>query len=348
MEKIFEFSYTHKNKIFLFVCLIIHSLYILIFGLQGCNGLVALNVGSALFYVYAIYSAFKKGNATLMVTISYFEFLLFSIISELLAGGDFGFLLFPLGMVAVIFYLVPKEYSNKRFVIQLVGIIATYIVFKLETSGLIIQPTVHEKLLGIAVPLKAYNTGITLLAVTYISCVYMIELDRTRQKLDYNVNHDALTGLYNRRFFEHLMRKQYELYSKPYAVVMFDVDDFKKVNDTYGHEAGDRVLEMHAECLKRNMGEYDVAVRWGGEEFILFFPDVDMSFAEKKTIQIQNDIRRRCVEVGNVKIQVTTTAGIAVENDINKYEDAIRIADERLYYGKRKGKNCHIKENMGE
>ena len=73
-----------------------------------------------------------------------------------------------------------------------------------------------------------------------------------------------------------------------------------------------------------------------------------MSFAEKKTIQIQNDIRRRCVEVGNVKIQVTTTAGIAVENDINKYEDAIRIADERLYYGKRHGKNCHIKEDMGE
>ena len=54
------------------------------------------------------------------------------------------------------------------------------------------------------------------------------------------------------------------------------------------------------------------------------------------------------MEVGDAKIQITTTAGIAVEKDINKYEDAIRIADERLYYGKRHGKNCHIKEDMGE
>lgn len=348
MERVFEFCYIHKNKFFLVVCLLIHSVYTVIFGLQECFELVILNVCSVMLYIYFLHCACKKDNGTKIMIISYFEIMIFSILSQLLSGGNFDFILLPMGMVAVIFYLVPREYSDKRYQLQLIGILTTFIILYLESSGIRLLPLSYEKLSDIVVPIKVYNTTITLVAVTFISCLYMIELDRTRKKLDYNVNHDTLTGLYNRRFFEYLMRKQADIKNKSYAVVMFDVDDFKKVNDTYGHETGDKVLEMIAECMIRNMGDFDVAVRWGGEEFIVFFPDVDMEFAEKKTIQIQNDIRRSVVQNGNVKINVSTTAGIAVEDDINNYEDAIRIADKRLYYGKRHGKNCHVKEIEGE
>lgn len=348
MEKFLEWSSANKNKIFLYACLVIHFIYVGIFIPNKCWELAIVNLASVIFYITAIIILKVRKNASTLITLSYFEILIFSVLSEFIAGGHFGFILFTVGMVAVIFYLLPNEYSSKRYLIQFIGVLATAIIFVIDNLGIVVFPHIQRRLMEISLPLRTYNTVIAVGTVVYVSCLYMRELDKTRAKLHHNVNHDMLTGLYNRRFFEETMREKKNQLDISYAIVMFDIDDFKKVNDTYGHETGDRVIECVARCLKKNMGENDIAVRWGGEEFVLFFPNVDTNFAERKTIQIQNDIRRSVIECQANKVCVTTTAGIAVDVDIKNYENVIRIADERLYYGKRHGKNCHIKEDIIE
>ncbi len=125
---------------------------------------------------------------------------------------------------------------------------------------------------------------------------------------------------------------------------MVDLDNFKKINDTYGHEFGDAVLKDLSDILRNSMTENDIAVRWGGEEFILFMPGTDINSAEKKLEKMQNTIREHQVKLGDNSINFTATIDLASGNDLMKYEQVINTADQMLYYGKNHGKNCIIKD----
>lgn len=93
-------------------------------------------------------------------------------------------------------------------------------------------------------------------------------------------SHDGLTGLYNRRSFEKLFEKEMhrsKRYSYPLSVVLFDIDDFKKINDVYGHIVGDEVLIGISILVSKIIRDSDIVARWGGEEFIIIFPESDHS-----------------------------------------------------------------------
>jgi len=146
---------------------------------------------------------------------------------------------------------------------------------------------------------------------------------------------DGLTGLYLRRFFmkrfdEELERA--ERYNYKVAFVMCDIDDFKKYNDTFGHQMGDRILEKVAQVLRGNLKPGDVAGRYGGEEFCMFAPVLKKEEGAKKAEEI-----RRSVEE---KIKVTVSIGISYfPDDASIKEDLIKTADIALYRAKEKGKN---------
>ena len=125
---------------------------------------------------------------------------------------------------------------------------------------------------------------------------------------------------------------------------MVDLDNFKKINDTYGHEFGDAVLKDLSEILMSSMGENDIAVRWGGEEFILFMPGTDLDSAEKRLEKMQDRIRNHQVTLGGKSVCFTATIGLASGDDLRKYEQVINSADQMLYYGKNNGKNRIVKE----
>ena len=101
--------------------------------------------------------------------------------------------------------------------------------------------------------------------MVYVSYLYITEQEQNRAILEYNINHDQLTGLYNRRYFysaiETITRSTGE-----FSLAMVDLDNFKKINDTYGHEFGDAVLKDLSDILMSSMGESDIAVRWGGDD----------------------------------------------------------------------------------
>ncbi len=151
------------------------------------------------------------------------------------------------------------------------------------------------------------------------------------------VEKDALTGLYNRRYSE---KKMEEIYKKgiPFSLVLCDIDFFKKVNDTYGHECGDLVLQEVATILKRNMRGKGYAARWGGEEFLLVFEDYKKEQAVMVLQGIMEDVRNIRIEYKEEIVTVTMTFGVC-EGTSEDLDVLLKEADDKLYYGKENGRN---------
>ncbi|HEX6558371.1 MAG TPA: GGDEF domain-containing protein, partial [Longimicrobiales bacterium] len=154
---------------------------------------------------------------------------------------------------------------------------------------------------------------------------------------------DALTGLANRRAFEEHFGGEagrYERYQRPFSMVMLDIDHFKSVNDRYGHEAGDHILQQVAKVVASSLRNVDFAARLGGEEFVVLLPETDIT----KGIEIAERIRHRVEELnpswrGQV-IPVRISAGVsAVPGCVRFPNELVRSADAALYASKHAGRN---------
>jgi len=217
-----------------------------------------------------------------------------------------------------------KEKHYKRLIVvddddgRLIGVITQKELIDLTYNRWALLMREHqEELQEINTILKAQNKAYELMAST-----------------------DSLTGLYNRHKFKDFFISSLKMMLERDGVmslVMMDMDYFKKVNDTYGHNVGDDVLKGIASILKNGIREIDIACRWGGEEFVLLFPTVDIQqaykIAEKLRLEIQN---KHIPTVGNV----TASFGITSIYDETSIEDAIHKADNALYHAKSSGRNC--------
>lgn len=329
----------HRTVIFLVMCLCVHVFNVFLFWEYGLQPLVVLNVISSVVYVIFL-TLFKNEN--LRISFAYFEIIVFSAVTELISGGHFGTLNFVIGMVAVIFFMLP--YSNrKKHVYQLAGAALAIAISLISIYNYSLYPELMPIVLQHETCVKSMNLVITLFTLFYLSNLYLIELKTTREKLDYNINHDMLTGLYNRRFFEGIMKRSKEEKETSYSVAMLDVDDFKKINDTYGHETGDKVLAAVSKCIESCLPQNGVAVRWGGEEFVLYLPQMDNAHALELLSNFRAKLAEQVVYYKNSKVSITATIGLSTGENIADYEEYIRQADEKLYWGKKHGKNQVVK-----
>ena len=155
---------------------------------------------------------------------------------------------------------------------------------------------------------------------------------------------DSLTGLHNRRYFQEIMNeflKEFKRFNRPLSLLILDLDHFKNINDTYGHDVGDIVLIKVAALLKELVREHDTVARVGGEEFAVIAPFAGenqiIPFAER----FRKKISELNIEVDNVVIRPTVSIGIAVstEDNIVDVKDIYKRADLRLYEAKKLGRN---------
>lgn len=171
------------------------------------------------------------------------------------------------------------------------------------------------------------------------------ELGETNQRLQEMAITDALTGLLNRRRFVEMLEREFERSRRqgtPLALVMFDVDHFKAVNDTYGHTFGDRVLMAVADVLRIEARLPDVVARYGGEEFLVLMPDTSPADALAAAERLRRSIAARVVSDGEQGISVTVSAGISTPDPHGSGgpEWLLRTADVALYAAKGDGRNC--------
>lgn len=153
---------------------------------------------------------------------------------------------------------------------------------------------------------------------------------------------DQLTKIANRRSFEETHRAAHAKFlrdHKKYAVVIFDLDQFKRLNDTYGHAAGDVTLQVFARVLQDSIRENDSAARFGGEEFILLLPDADQKTANVVAERVRRRTSTTTVRLNHESIHFTVSAGISLVRKGDSPEKILRRADAALYEAKRRGRN---------
>ena len=167
-------------------------------------------------------------------------------------------------------------------------------------------------------------------------------LSARSQTLEHAALTDSLTGMQNRRYFDDALREylqEFKRINKPVGLVILDLDHFKTVNDTHGHDVGDEVLKVVANCLRDFTRHHDVAARLGGEEFAVGAPNMDKESLTKLAERIRLAIAQLSVSTGNVTLRVTTSVGLAVWDRKESAEDFFRRADRMLYQAKRMGRN---------
>lgn len=168
------------------------------------------------------------------------------------------------------------------------------------------------------------------------------EKNRTLARLSIS---DGLTGLYNHRHMQEVVHEEFERAKRtgePLAVVMFDFDHFKRVNDSYGHQVGDRVLQEMAGILQRTAREIDKIGRYGGEEFIVVLPDTDIDDAATFAERVRSRVEKHPFTVGHAEpLRLTVSAGAATypHPAVHNPRTLIHRADQALYAAKAAGRN---------
>lgn len=225
-----------------------------------------------------------------------------------------------------------KETGEKKT--QIHSILGSPIKLRDKFIGYIIVE--HNIYKFMTIELKLFLRSIAnQIAIAIENSILYKELEKINQR-------DSLLGIYNRKyFFEFLEKNKCTKMKDKFAIVMIDIDDFKKINDTYGHQFGDKVLINTAKIVKNGIDKDDILARYGGEEFILYIS----SFINENDVYNKIETIRSALESGEVSLNnenksVTASFGISFSNlngtDIN---ELIKSADDLLYKAKKSGKN---------
>ncbi|WP_169752824.1 GGDEF domain-containing response regulator [Campylobacter mucosalis] len=169
-----------------------------------------------------------------------------------------------------------------------------------------------------------------------------IEAMENIEKIANFANKDFLTGVYNRRFFyanmsEYIPHANSE--SEPYAVAMLDIDFFKKINDTYGHDVGDKVIQTLAKKLDDSVKGRDVVARFGGEEFCVVLKNIQKTDAIKFFVAVRSAMAANVVEYKDQTIKFTVSIGVAFSDNQRDIHELLEMADSALYNAKENGRN---------
>lgn len=173
------------------------------------------------------------------------------------------------------------------------------------------------------------------------------ELEVANRRLAAASVRDGLTGLYNHYRFQELMESEYQRakrYGLPLCLLMIDIDNFKSVNDTYGHLFGDFVLKEIARIINKSIRNTDISSRYGGEEFTVILPNTELDGAYAVAEKLRQAVANHIFKYGDSVAKLTLTIGISTlaEEGIHSKDDMVKHADEAMYEGKIRGKNMVI------
>ncbi|OOV87908.1 GGDEF domain-containing protein [Oceanospirillum linum] len=170
-----------------------------------------------------------------------------------------------------------------------------------------------------------------------------IELEKANQELARLSRTDRLTGLNNRGHWEERLSQEFRRFRRsqtPSSLVMFDIDHFKKVNDTFGHQAGDEVIKQVASTLLSLQRETDISGRYGGEEFGVILPETNAEQASIMSERLRVSLEEAEVEYEGQHISFTVSLGVCeITPDMTEYSQWLERADQALYHSKRNGRN---------
>lgn len=305
----------------------------------GAYQLAIVNIASIFAHILS-YRLIKQGNQSQGFAVLMLEVFAHAIIATCILGWNSGFYYYLILILPVT--AVNDSLNHKIKIILLSMSAASYVTLDVllrrhgETH--VLSPAILETL-------YYFNVVSSLGILCFIAFVYYYLIVSAETTLIAAANTDPLTQLSNRRCF--MLAVHSEMTSRPsnaegLTFVLCDIDNFKRINDTYGHETGDAVLKTIAGILKDNVRASDTVARWGGEEFIFMFPDTNQNEARA----IADGIRRKAENLNfsenGQQFFVTLTFGVASLRAMENPEEVFARADANLYQGKNAGRNCVI------
>lgn len=209
----------------------------------------------------------------------------------------------------------------------------------------------HEPLISLtgtaSAAFQIINTAFIFANLSIVCLIFSTNIQESeKQLLIYNqelhkqANTDPLTTLPNRRHMMQVLERQ--IAEKPheiFSVALGDIDLFKRINDTLGHNCGDEVLRQLAALFKEKTGEYGHVCRWGGEEFFFFFPGMNLDDASIFMNDLNIAVSKQVIRYKDIECKVTMTFGVEEYDYRSTLTDMVKQADEKLYYGKKNGRN---------
>lgn len=244
-------------------------------------------------------------------------------------------------IILIMQILIPYAPIRTRIVmIACIWVLAICSIFIESNAAIPATVTVYDKIL------RLFNMNATIIAVIIELSLNnvvskMLEDYKTVEikELEEQAYQDPLTSLYNRRYAEMVFKEIAEdRRPQHWYVAMADIDDFKHINDTYGHGVGDEVLRFLAQFFKLHFRETDYLFRWGGEEFLLLLKDVTKEDAYRVLDKARDDLAQAIIRIKRLELSITITIGAAALNQTN-IEESIERSDKNLYIGKTSGKN---------
>lgn len=337
-------------------CLLIHVVWMILFFYESIFLLGALNAVSCTIYIY-MHFTIRKGQFTRTIVLFYSEVLIHSIAALLCLGFTGGFDLYILIFIPVMFFY-SFVYAKAQKMLSFGGVMAGVVYIVLKVIMYYREPiyTFNDKSVELGVIIFNCTMCIaSLLIITFITCQEINqnrhELEEKNKKLTFLSCHDPLTKLLNRRSMEEIIDKvEIKAYSMgSNAVAFFDVDNFKRFNDQYGHECGDAVLVKVAEIISKGIvvddeddNRSEFACRWGGEEMVILFHNWDREFVIHRVTQIKNNIQNLRLNYGGEEISISVTCGLAFGLEDKGFRNLINEADAYMLKGKKNGKNCIV------
>ena len=320
---------------------IFHVFFVILYTLDGYPPIIVdINLFCLLIDLLSLLLTQKYGNhkpiahlITFSVYISLFGPALFS---GGIAASSMVWLTF-LPVAATI--MAGKEAGIYWGIISIVSVIGTYILK--ESMGAdfsLISVTNFDRLIDIATATLATTAAIWLSEVA--KSRVLNQLEHARARLDYLATIDSLTNTYNRRYF--IERARSEIFQLPQAaLLLFDIDHFKEINDEYGHDTGDRVLQGLCEVCKNNLRENDLFARFGGEEFIILLPATNIGKAQQLAERLCEVVSKTPVITKHGAISITISIGISTLSLHNQVpiESLLVQADKAMYLAKHAGRN---------
>lgn len=297
--------------------------------------------GTALVFYLISYAATYKGKTNVSLIAVQVVSIGWIVSSIWMLGWDCGVQLFLLTLLILVLYSGHQKVLQKVIMAVIyLGIRLSLYVYSINTVCM--YPLTRKE----TMILQTINSIAIYAEIAFLSVMFAKEAQASERKLvSYNKKikemafRDPLTKLRNRRSMLELLQENIKDGNEYICVAIADIDFFKKVNDTYGHEAGDEVLKHVAKLLEEHMKHRGYVARWGGEEFLFLFKNGNGDEAKMDLERIRSRVEESVVRWENQDIQITMTFGLVEYRSKNSLEENISHADQKLYSGKKAGRN---------
>lgn len=344
---------TNKLKFYLMIgsVMSVHVFLLCIFYIFHVWPMFLFNICSIITYL-TCFNLINRGSKYYLSVyfITFLEVILHSFAACLVLGWQYGFAQYIIAIIPVGFYICYMLDINRRKIkiAILLAVISMFAFFLCKILSFYREPLIVLDNMILELSLYIFNACCTFIFLILFTLVFVFEIRLSSNQLQHQnaildklASTDPLTGLYNRRSMDVFLSQAIES-DTGFALIMCDIDDFKKVNDTYGHDFGDVVLKGVAKITTEQVREKGYVCRWGGEEILILLNNASEESSYRIAENIRRNVANSVFDLNEKWIHCSLTLGIALHQKREAVEETITRADYNLYRGKRNGKNAVV------